>query len=92
MRVLQKITIAGVDLGRTAALDETTILNVRHLLETRDLCGKVLDVVNWCPDRQGIRISVGTIVDATIIAAPTSTRTARRNAFTEATCQCFHCH
>jgi IS5 family transposase len=65
---------AGVDLGRAAAPDETTILNFRHLLEKHDLCGKMLDVVNLYLDRRGIRISTGTIVDATIIAAPSSTK------------------
>jgi IS5 family transposase len=64
----------GVDLGRAAAPDETTILNFRHLLETHDLCGKILDVVNLYLDRKGIRISTGTIVDATIIPAPSSTK------------------
>jgi hypothetical protein len=43
---------AGVDLGRMAAPDETTILNFRHLLETQDLCGGILDVVNLCLGRQ----------------------------------------
>ena len=37
---------AGVDLGRAAAPDESTILNFRHLLEAHDLCGKILDAVN----------------------------------------------
>ncbi len=67
-------SFAGVDLGRAAAPDETTILNFRHLLEAHDLCGKILDVVNLYLDRKGIRISTGTIVDATIIPAPSSTK------------------
>jgi len=65
---------AGVDLGLAAPPDETTILNFRHLLEAHDLCGKILDVVNLYLDRKGIRISTGTIVDATIIPAPSSTK------------------
>jgi IS5 family transposase len=65
---------AGVDLGRAAAPDETTILKFRHLLEAQDLCGKILDTVNWYLASKGIRISTGTIVDATIIAAPSSTK------------------
>jgi IS5 family transposase len=69
---------AGVDLGRAAAPDETTILNFRHLLETHDLCGKILDAVNLYLDRKGIRISTGTIVDATIIAAPSSTKNEKK--------------
>lgn len=68
---------AGVDLGRAAAADETTILRFRHLLEEHDLCGKILDTVNEYLDSKGIRISAGTIVDATIIAAPSSTKNAK---------------
>jgi IS5 family transposase len=66
--VLRRFT--GVDLGRAAVPDESTILTFRHLLEQHDLCGKILDAVNLYLDRKGIRISTGTIVDATIIAAP----------------------
>jgi transposase, IS5 family len=67
-------SFAGVDLGRAAAPDETTILNFRHLLEAHDLCGKILDTVNPYLDRKRIRISTGTIVDPTIIPAPSSTK------------------
>lgn len=69
---------AGVDLGRAAAPDETTILNFRHLLEKHALCGKIFDAVNFYLDRKGIRISTGTIVDATIIAAPSSTKNEKK--------------
>lgn len=65
---------AGVDLGRSAAPDETTILNFRHLLERHDLCGAILDRVNWYLESRDIRIGRGTIVDATIIHAPSSTK------------------
>ena len=65
---------AGVDLGRSAAPDETTILRFRHLLEEHDLCGQMLDTVNLYLEHQGIRIGTGTIVDATIIHAPSSTK------------------
>jgi len=63
---------AGVDLGVAPAPDETTILRFRHLLEEHDLGGAMLDTVNRYLDAQGIRISTGTIVDATIIHAPSS--------------------
>src|SRR6266849_5734440 len=53
---------AGVDLGRAAAPDETTILRFRHLLEEHDLGGEMLDTVNLYLDSKGIRISTGTIV------------------------------
>lgn len=65
---------AGVDLGRAAAPDETTILHFRHLLEEHDLCGAMLDAVNVYLESRGIRIGTGTIVDATIIHAPSSTK------------------
>src|SRR5580698_7109477 len=65
---------AGVDLGRAAAPDETTILRFRHLLEEHDLGGEMLDTVNRYLESKGIRISTGTIVDATIIQAPSSTK------------------
>jgi transposase, IS5 family len=67
---------AGVDLGMAAAPDETTILRFRHLLEQHELCGKMLDTVNLYLDSKGIRISTGTIVDATILHAPSSTKNA----------------
>jgi IS5 family transposase len=69
---------AGVDLGRAAAPDETTILNFRHLLEQHQLGGKILDSVNLYLASKGIRISTGTIVDATIIAAPSSTKNSKK--------------
>ena len=56
----------GIDLGLAAAPDETTILNFRHLLEQHDLCGQMLDAVNHYLESRGIRITTGTIVDATI--------------------------
>jgi IS5 family transposase len=65
---------AGVDLGRTAAPDETTILRFRHLLEEHALGAAILVTVNRYLDSRGIRITTGTIVDATIIHAPSSTK------------------
>src|SRR5271156_5020276 len=65
---------AGVDLGRAPAPDETTILNFRALLEEHDLCAQMLDTVNLYLESRGIRITTGTIVDATIIHAPSSTK------------------
>jgi IS5 family transposase len=66
----------GIDLGRAPAPDETTILNFRHLLEKHDLCGAMLEAVNRYLEDHGIRIGTGTIVDATIIHAPSSTKNA----------------
>ena len=67
---------AGVDLGRAPAPDETTILNFRHLLERHELGGAMLDAVNVHLEAKGLRIATGTIVDATIIHAPSSTSNA----------------
>ena len=69
---------AGVDLGVAAAPDETTILRFRHLLELHDLCGEMPMTVNRYLDSKGIRISTGTIVDATIISAPSSTKNSKK--------------
>jgi transposase, IS5 family len=65
---------AGVDLGRAPAPDESTILQFRHLLEKHDLGGAMLNAVNEYLESRGIRISRGTIVDATILHAPSSTK------------------
>jgi IS5 family transposase len=68
----------GVDLGRTPAPDETTICKFRHLLEEHDLDGAMLGTVNLHLETRGIRITTGTIVDATIIHAPSSTKNQRQ--------------
>lgn len=72
--VLQRFV--GVDLGMAPAPDETTICRFRHLLEKHDLCGMMLEAVNVHLEARGIKIATGTIVDATIIHAPCSTRNA----------------
>jgi IS5 family transposase len=64
----------GVDLGVAPPPDETTVCRFRHLLEKHELGGAMLDVVNHHLDKKGIRITTGTIVDATIIHAPSSTK------------------
>lgn len=64
---------AGIDLGRERAPDETTILNFRHLLERHDLGRSMLNMVNEYLAARGIKIATGTIVDATIVHAPSST-------------------
>jgi IS5 family transposase len=54
--------------------DETTILNFRHLLEANDLADDILKAVNAHLARKGSQLKRGSIVDATIIAAPSSTK------------------
>jgi transposase, IS5 family len=66
----------GVDLGIASAPDESTILRFRHLLERHDLGGVMLEAVNVHLEAKGIKIQTGTIVDATIIHAPSSTKNA----------------
>lgn len=66
--------LAWVKLERVP--DETTILNFRHLLQKRDL-GKVLFAAIYERlARRGLMLRAGTMVDATIIAAPSSTKNA----------------
>ena len=69
---------AGVDLGVAPAPDETTVLRFRHLLEKHDLGGAMLEAVNLHLAAKGIRIETGTIVDATIIHAPSSTKNEKK--------------
>lgn len=56
--------------------DETTILNFRHLLEANDLAEDILKSINALLARKGLLLKQGSIVDATIIAAPSSTKNA----------------
>jgi IS5 family transposase len=54
--------------------DETTILRFRHLLDKHDLAARVMATINAGLAQQGLMLKTGTIVDATIIAAPSSTK------------------
>lgn len=65
---------AGIDLGAEPAPDESTILRFRHLLEAHDLATRIFEDVLDHLEAKGLKISTGTIVDATIIAAPSSTK------------------
>jgi transposase, IS5 family len=64
----------GIDLGCEPAPDETTVCKFRHLLEEHDLGERMLGTVNLHLEAKGVRITTGTIVDATIIHAPSSTK------------------
>ncbi len=57
--------------------DETTILRFRHLLERHDLATDMLRVVNDILQAKGLMMKKGTVVDATLIAAPSSTKNER---------------
>lgn len=65
---------ARIDLGNEPAPDETTILNFRHLMEARDFGAELLRLVNVYLAENGLTVARGTIVDATIINAPSSTK------------------
>src|SRR5438094_296739 len=65
---------AGIDLGTEPVPDETTICKFRHLLEEHNLGEEILGTVNLHLQAKGVRITTGTIVDATIIHAPSSTK------------------
>lgn len=67
-------SFVGIDLGVEGAPDETTVCKFRHLLERNKLGKTLLKAVNEHLRRNGIKISNGTIVDATIIGAPSSTK------------------
>jgi IS5 family transposase len=68
----------GIDLGREPVPDETTILNFRHLLERHKLGQVLFDGVNQHLAARGLKVAGGTIVDATIVAAPSSTKNAAK--------------
>ena len=64
----------GVDLGCEPAPDETTVCKFRHLLERHELGKRIFAAVNGHLVRHGLKIGTGTIADATILHAPSSTR------------------
>ncbi|WP_333681552.1 IS5 family transposase [Dyella sp.] len=65
---------AGIELNEDAIPDETTLLKFRRLLEKHGLGAKILAEVNARLEGLGMLMRQGTIVDATIIAAPSSTK------------------
>ena len=65
---------AGIDLGVEPVPDETTVCKFRHLLEEHNLGEEILGMVNLHLQAKGVRITTGTIVDATLIHAPSSTK------------------
>lgn len=65
---------AGVDLGAEPAPDETTICRFRHLIEAHDLGAALFEEVLADLEAKGMKVATGTIVDATIIHAPSSTK------------------
>jgi len=70
-------TFAGIDLSVEAVPDATTLLNFRHLLEKHGLTKTIFDEVGSMLEERKLLMREGTIVDATIIAAPSSTKNQR---------------
>ena len=64
----------GIDLGHEPVPDETTVYRFRHLLETHGLGRRLFDQVQRHLAENGLQVATGTIVDATIINAPSSTK------------------
>jgi IS5 family transposase len=69
---------ARIDLSAEGVPDATTLLNFRHLLETHDLCKGLFTAINADLAARGLLLREGTLVDATLIAAPSSTKNAKR--------------
>jgi len=65
---------AGIDLGNEPVPDETTICKFRHLLERHELGAQIFERIAGHLEEAGLKVRTGTIVDATIIDAPSSTK------------------
>ena len=67
-------TFVGIDLNRESGPDATTLLKFRRLLETHELTRRIFETINGHLAAQGLMMREATIVDATLIAAPPSTK------------------
>ncbi len=68
---------AELDAGVSRLPDESTILRFRHLLEKHELSEKIFAIINATLAKHGLLLKAGTVVDATLIAAPSSTKNKR---------------
>ena len=83
LRLAGDAPLVGIDLGREPVPDETTACRLRHRLAAHDLGRRLFDAVPRHLAENGLRLATGTIVDAVrakagIIAAPSSTKNARK--------------
>jgi IS5 family transposase len=69
---------ARIDLTADGVADATTLLKFRRLLETNDLCKGIFEAINADLTARGLMMREGTLVDATLIAAPSSTKNQER--------------
>jgi len=67
-------SFVGIDLGQEPVPDETTMLKFRHLMEEHNLGEQLFVLAGHFLHENGYKIARGTIVDATIISAPSSTK------------------
>lgn len=65
---------ARLDPGMMRLPDESTILRFRHLLEDNQLSIQIMAAINATLAKKGLMLKTGTVVDATLIAAPSSTK------------------
>ena len=65
---------AGIELDAEGVPDAMTLLKFRRLLETHDLCKALFTAINADLAARGLFLRAGTLVDATLIAAPSSTK------------------
>jgi IS5 family transposase len=79
-RIEEHVNLLGAvtALGREPVPDETTVCRFRHLLEAHDLGQQLFDEVQRHLAAKGLKVATGTIVDATIISAPSSTKNAEK--------------
>jgi IS5 family transposase len=70
---------AGVELSDDVVPDESTILRFRHLLEKHKLTEAMFEQINGVLEAKGLLLRSGTIVDATMIAAPSSTKNSTKS-------------
>jgi IS5 family transposase len=69
---------ARIDLSADAVPDATTLLKFRRLLEAHDLCKGLFQAINADLTARGLLLREGTLVDATLIAAPPSTKNLKK--------------
>jgi len=68
----------GIDLGREPTQDETTLCKFRHILEAHNLGKQLFVLIGKNLAENGLKVSTDTIVDATIINAPSSTKNLKK--------------
>jgi IS5 family transposase len=68
----------GINLARESVPDATTLMGFRHLLEANQLPQAILEEVNALLKERGLLMNQGTLIDATLIAAPSSNKNEKR--------------